>query len=152
MLAPAGAANRCRDVAGTWAWFNGQEVLLTAGGGAATQKPGILANHGRWRCLDTELGRIQVTWTKGGFVDTLTLSGDGGRLAGNNQYGIGVSASLMQRAAAPAAEAPSPRPSERAGTRKTASPRPAGPAPSPTSLGAQPTPLKQLKPVEPVRP
>lgn len=147
-ISTAQAASRCSGVAGEWTWFNGLTVVLSRGGSATTKHVGLFANNGSWRCIDNQAGRIRINWVSGGFVDTLTLSDDGERLSGTNQYGIGVSAKLLERGgAAPASETP------RRATRAKAAPKPkpqGGPGtplqgiPGPT----QPKTLKQLEPVK----
>ena len=72
---------RCKLVAGTWRWFNGQTVHI--GDGVCHASGG---NKGIWKCKDPD-GVIEIRWKKGGWIDTLRLSSDGKKLEGSNQTG-----------------------------------------------------------------
>lgn len=144
----AQAAGRCSRVAGEWTWFNGMTVVLSRSGSAATKHVGLFANNGSWRCIDSQSGRIRINWVSGGFVDTLTLSDDGERLSGTNQYGIGVSAKLLERGGA-APDTETPRRAAR--TKATPKPKPQGLPGTPLQSIPGPTPPETLKQLEPVK-
>lgn len=93
LVDPASAADRCRNAVGTWSWFNGYTVTLSANGSVIAV--GLLRNQGHWQCLDRQAGKIQITWQAGGWIDTLSVSADGSSLSGRNQYGIRVSGVLI---------------------------------------------------------
>lgn len=76
----------CRAVVDTWTWFNGGTIVLGGQGGARGYDRGSdRPNPGQWRCVNGSPVTIQIQWVKGGWLDTLTLSGDGRRLEGRNQ-------------------------------------------------------------------
>lgn len=69
---------------GVWRWPNGVPVVVAPNGifTAATF-------HGRWDTEDATRGVYTLTWPNP--VDSLTLSADGSRLSGANQYGVTIS-------------------------------------------------------------
>jgi tetratricopeptide (TPR) repeat protein len=119
---PASAADRCRNAAGTWRWFNGSTVTLSAGGSVTAT--GLFANQGHWRCIDRQAGRIRITWEGGGWIDTLSVSDDGSDLRGRNQYGIGVSGVLISGGQRKQAEAKPPKKASRATPPAESAPKP----------------------------
>jgi hypothetical protein len=83
--APEPAPTGCSAMMGRWSWNNG-------GGDTEINPGGTLSRNGQagagsWSCND---GVIVLVWSVG-WVDKLTLSSDGKRLSGNNQFGIPVS-------------------------------------------------------------
>ena len=77
---------QCQAAAGGWRWFNGGRVELDQYGNAiGFDRNAKEDNRGSWRCLGGMPIRIEITWQKGGWVDTLTLSSDQQRLEGQNQ-------------------------------------------------------------------
>ena len=48
-------------------------------------------NSGTWKCTDPDEGTTTLSWGRGSWVDTLTLSVDGMRLQGTNNAGMSVS-------------------------------------------------------------
>lgn len=85
----AGAWNfaDCQAAVGTWTWFNGGTVVLDGRGGVQGSNKGgdRPTNPGTWRCVNGSPVTIQITWVKGGWIDTLTLAAGGRRLEGRNQ-------------------------------------------------------------------
>jgi len=76
----------CRAAVGTWKWFNGGTIVLDGRGGAqGYPKGGNQPSPGSWRCVNGSPVTIQITWVKGGWIDTLTLAAGGRRLEGKNQ-------------------------------------------------------------------
>jgi len=76
----------CLAVAGVWRWFLGGTVHIDANGNAiGFDQNGKENNRGKWLCLASKPVRIEITWSKGGWVDTLTLSPDQRRIEGQNQ-------------------------------------------------------------------
>jgi hypothetical protein len=73
---------------GTWRWPNGVPVIVYPNGAfsAATFR-------GNWRALDASRGIYTLTWPNP--VDSVTLSADGSRVSGANQYGISISGVTM---------------------------------------------------------
>jgi hypothetical protein len=69
---------------GVWRWPNGVPVVVAPNGvfTAATF-------HGRWQATDAERGIYTLTWPNP--VDSVTLSPDGSRVSGTNQYGVAIS-------------------------------------------------------------
>jgi TIR domain len=69
---------------GAWRWTNGVTVVVESNGTF-----GVGSLRGKWRATDDGAGNYIMTWPN--VVDTVTLSADGARLAGANQYGTAVS-------------------------------------------------------------
>jgi hypothetical protein len=69
---------------GAWRWPNGVPVTVLPNGTftAATF-------HGRWKATDAAHGIYTLTWPNP--VDSVTLSTDGSRIFGANQYGVAIS-------------------------------------------------------------
>lgn len=69
---------------GVWRWPNGVPVTVLADGtfSAATFR-------GTWRAADAARGIYLLTWPRP--VDSVTLSPDGSRVSGSDQYGIAIS-------------------------------------------------------------
>jgi TIR domain len=74
---------------GTWRWPNAVPVAVSPGGtfSAATFR-------GRWQAVDPSRGIYTLTWP--GPVDSVTLSADGSRVSGANQYGVAISGTRTQ--------------------------------------------------------
>jgi hypothetical protein len=88
-LAPAAQASGCRDANGQWAWFNKAVVHLTPDGHASTNRGG----YGSYAC---KRGVVVIRWAGAKhYVDTLTLSPNGGAMSGFNQFNVPVSARKM---------------------------------------------------------
>jgi hypothetical protein len=69
---------------GVWRWANGVPVTVNPDGTFTA------ANfRGRWALTNTAAGTYTLTWPNP--VDTVTLSGDGSRISGSNQYGVAIS-------------------------------------------------------------
>lgn len=81
----------CRSVVGEWQWFNGGRVTFYEDGSVTGRHPLVSDNHGRWECHEPDKRRFILRWEQGGWVNRLTLSRDGDRLAGYNQEGEPVS-------------------------------------------------------------
>jgi hypothetical protein len=77
----------CQAVVGTWTWFDGGTVVLDGRGGVQGYNKGSVqpTNPGSWRCVNGSPVTILITWVKGGWVDTLTLTAGNRRLEGRNQ-------------------------------------------------------------------
>jgi hypothetical protein len=69
---------------GTWRWPNGVPVTVSRDG-----KFSAASFHGRWRAIDASRGIYALTWPNP--VDSVTLSADGSRVSGANQYGVPIS-------------------------------------------------------------
>jgi hypothetical protein len=69
---------------GVWRWANGVPLTVSPDGtfSAATFR-------GRWRAVDATRGIYTLTWPNP--VDSVTLSADGSRVSGANQYGVAIS-------------------------------------------------------------
>jgi hypothetical protein len=79
------AKNGCDALTGQWNWFTGGVVTLTS-------KHAILYDgraSGRWECTDEEQGAATLRWANG-FVDRITVSGDG--ITGVNEQNVPISA------------------------------------------------------------
>ena len=92
-----GSNTECEAIVGTWLWMNGAEVRCFVDG-SCTASNGF---EGRWQCLDTA-GRVEIRWARPGqapqYTDTVDLLAGGGRLAGRNQFGGGVTATRVRPA------------------------------------------------------
>ena len=81
----------CGGMVGSWSWFNGATVTCRRDG-TCTASNGF---RGKWSCTDPA-GRVKIRWSRKGrgveFVDSMSLSGDGQRITGRNQFGGSVSA------------------------------------------------------------
>lgn len=75
-------------IVGEWTWFNGGVVTISSDG---TMRHDLSGDSGTWHRTDAIQGTFTLTWTKGGWVDTLTLSSDGQSLEGTNNVGMSVS-------------------------------------------------------------
>jgi hypothetical protein len=82
-------ATACEALAGRWTWFTGVTVTFREGGIV----DGALV-FGQCEGTDAARRRYVVRW-QNGFVDTLTLSGDGNTLDGTNAQAIRVFAARM---------------------------------------------------------
>jgi hypothetical protein len=69
---------------GTWLWPNGVPVVVSPDG---TFTAAVF--RGRWRTNDAAGGIYALTWPEP--VDSVTLSADGSRISGANQYGVPIS-------------------------------------------------------------
>jgi hypothetical protein len=86
----------CQRAVGIWRWFNGGTALICPDHRVlGMRKKNKISNAGTWRCLDHRTGRIEIRWTKGGWVDDLRLSQDGKKLKGKNQKGNPVSGTRL---------------------------------------------------------
>jgi hypothetical protein len=80
----------CQKIIGDWGWFIGGKVTFSENAQATWTGNGTLPPaSGTWRC-DPRTGTYTVTWPHG-FVDTLSLSGDGTQLSGTSSTGVKVS-------------------------------------------------------------
>lgn len=76
------------EIEGPWRWFNGRLAEFVEGGVARfldPDDPSRETGRGTWRRAGGTPLTIEVAWIQGGWLDTLTLSGDGQRLEGFNQ-------------------------------------------------------------------
>jgi hypothetical protein len=73
-----------QGLTGTWTWFNGA-VVTVRGDGTVMAGPFVA----RWQPADRTGYAFRIVWPPA--VDSLTLSSDGRRLSGGNQYGIKIS-------------------------------------------------------------
>lgn len=78
-LSPVDQVQPQGGIVGTWDWFNGSTVIINSNG--TMQSSG--GNYGTWMRSGSQ---YILRWRNGGWVDTLTLSIDGRRLEGTNQY------------------------------------------------------------------
>lgn len=85
--------NPCKEIVGTWNWFNGVVIINANGtmehGGILF---GLIRNSGTWECTDPAARKFTLKWKLGGFVDILTLSPDSRSLDGQNLQGTRVTA------------------------------------------------------------
>jgi len=71
--------SRCNDIVGTWKWFVGPELLIKADHSFSNGE-----NSGTWELTNATERKYTLHWDVGGFVDEVTLSKDGMKLAGTN--------------------------------------------------------------------
>ncbi|MCH8976209.1 MAG: protein kinase [Proteobacteria bacterium] len=81
----------CQRVLGEWLWFNGGLTTFYADGTVTGEHRILPGNNGSWECADPAKRRFIIKWNQGGWINKLTLSGDGKRLDGTNQEGSAVS-------------------------------------------------------------
>jgi len=81
----------CQRVLGEWLWFNGGLTTLFADGTVTGEHHILPGNNGIWECTDPAKRKFIIKWNQGGWINELTLSGDGKRLDGTNQEGSPVS-------------------------------------------------------------
>jgi len=86
----------CQRVLGEWLWFNGGLTTFFADGTVKGEHRILPGNNGTWECADPTKRRFIISWSQGGWVNKLTLSGDGKRLDGTNQEGSVVSGRRKQ--------------------------------------------------------
>jgi hypothetical protein len=75
-------------IAGTWAWVSGQVLQVNADGTFQVLLGNSKINEGRW--VNLSGGQYRLTHNSGGYVDTVTLSGDSNSLDGTNNLGYHV--------------------------------------------------------------
>src|SRR5579863_2429677 len=71
-------------LAGSWRWPNGVPVIVNPNGSFTAA-----SFQGRWQAVDALRGIYTLTWPNP--VDSVTLSADGSRVSGSNQYGVAIS-------------------------------------------------------------
>jgi hypothetical protein len=76
------------DLPGQWKWGGVADVLLDASGSATL---GPLT--GRWQVASQGQRLYRVTWPK--IQETMTMSDDGARIQGGNQYGVTMSGTRL---------------------------------------------------------
>lgn len=81
----------CQRILGEWLWFNGGLTTFFADGTVTGKHHVLPGNNGSWECADPTKRRFIIKWNQGGWINKLTLSGDGKRLDGTNQEGSAVS-------------------------------------------------------------
>lgn len=74
----------CSGIIGQWRWLVGRRVVFSSGG--TTQSSN--GDSGTWSCAK---GIVVATW-KSGYIDTITISGDGQHLSITNSVGLRFSA------------------------------------------------------------
>jgi len=79
------------SIAGTWTWVSGQTLIVAANNTFEVFYGSGKINEGRWESLGGQ--RYRLTHRNGGWVDTITLSGDGRALEGTNNRGSRVQGS-----------------------------------------------------------
>ena len=84
----APAATTAANLVGCWLWFN-KTSLVARSDGTTIDGPFIA----RWQLTDPARQVYTITWPKS--VDTITLTPDGLRLSGANQYGFPVNATRI---------------------------------------------------------
>lgn len=90
----ATTASGCDAVIGTWKWFTGKNHTFGPNGTSSTAQV-------FWQCMDPQRRIIRINWNNGKWVDTVTISADGKRVEGRNQYGSRVWGVRHQRPAQP---------------------------------------------------
>lgn len=83
----------CDAIVGKWAWFTGGNLYINPDGTISAKEYGVL---GKWECANPSRGVFTISWTYGGYVDTVTLSADGRSLSGTNQHNYKVTASRVE--------------------------------------------------------
>lgn len=78
----ADAAGSCTSIPGVWSWFVNGDVTFKSNG-TLTQGP----RTGRWTCSN---GIVTIVWSHG-YTDRVTLSSDGRKMTGTNEYGNAIS-------------------------------------------------------------
>ncbi len=68
---------------GTWRWFTGSDVAFHENHTMQSTS----GNSGRWQQLGKASNVYELRWSKGSYIDTLTLSSDRNTLKGTNQHG-----------------------------------------------------------------
>ena len=77
---------KCNDIVGKWKWFVGPELSISADHSFTNGE-----NSGSWKLTNATERKYMLTWDVGGFVDEVTLSADGRKLAGTNNQKNNVS-------------------------------------------------------------
>ena len=77
---------KCDDIVGNWKWFVGPQLTIKADHTFSNGE-----NSGNWESKNAPERRYVLRWDVGGFVDEVTLSADGKKLAGTNNNKNGVS-------------------------------------------------------------
>jgi hypothetical protein len=72
---PTPGVSTCQSLAGTWSWFNGRTVTMTAGGSLSDG-----GGSGTWSRTGPQT--YQLNWKTYNTIDTVTLSNDGLTLTG----------------------------------------------------------------------
>jgi hypothetical protein len=86
---------------GTWAWVSGQQLVIKADGTCQVYLNGAQINACTWVRLSD--GRYRLTHRNGGWVDTISVSADGGTLTGANNLGYALRGTRTGAAPAPQA-------------------------------------------------
>src|SRR5262249_31891536 len=78
---------------GTWKWFAGSPVTVTANGTYLRDA----RQAGSWTLVDAGQRRYRLNWGGefGGGIDDVTLSADGNSLDGKNQFGTRITATKV---------------------------------------------------------
>lgn len=82
----------CGSVVGKWRWFNGNVATFSSDGTMGGNPIYI------WHCNGNNPVRVTINWN-GKWIDKLTLSSNGNRLEGKNQYGTKVWGNRMESTA-----------------------------------------------------
>ncbi|MCD6475320.1 MAG: DUF4214 domain-containing protein [Anaerolineaceae bacterium] len=80
----------CSSVVGKWQWFDGNSATFSSDGTMGGNPIYF------WRCNGINPVRVTVNWNNKG-IDKLTLSPDGNRLEGKNQYGTKIWGTRVKR-------------------------------------------------------
>jgi hypothetical protein len=70
---------KCNDIVGQWKWFVGPQITFNADHSFSNGE-----NSGNWEVTNAAERKYTLRWDVGGFVDEVTLSGDGRKLTGTN--------------------------------------------------------------------
>lgn len=77
---PAASPPPAKTIVGTWQWLPKNQIVTVNANGTCTSS---FNNSGTWSSVGNRT--YQLKW-KNGYIDTMTLSGDGNSLTGHNQY------------------------------------------------------------------
>lgn len=69
------------SIVGKWKWFTGSVAEFLPNGRVKG------SSNSTWHCKDAASRTIIINWSNGKYIDTLTLSKNGMRLDGKNQFG-----------------------------------------------------------------
>jgi hypothetical protein len=85
---PSSPAHGFDPIIGCWHWMNNAAVVINADG---TMTAGPFT--ARWRLANPDRRVYNFTWPEA--VDSVSLSPDGGRLSGGNQFGVSMTATRV---------------------------------------------------------
>ena len=79
-------------IVGSWKWFNSDLKIFRANGTMATITGD--GQSGTWRRISSKpVPKYKLNWSKGRFIDTVTMRGT--EVYGTNQYGLRITGSRV---------------------------------------------------------